>query len=128
MTTGFFDGIIMDSFRTLTNRHAKEVLCMGETSCVVFIEDEAYIFQGEGKLFLPAEMAGHPMMLSNVNGTKVMMNSGITNPIGRAAMRSSILGMIEEFRKDGILIFQRSDQRIKKTLGHIKESTVVLLL
>ncbi len=75
---------------------------MGETSCVVFIEDEAYIFQGEGKLFLPVEMVGYPMMLSNDNGTKVMMNSGITNPIGRAAMRSSILGMIEEFRKVGI--------------------------
>ena len=75
---------------------------MGETSCVVFVNGDVIIFKGKGKIILPEELASFPYMLSNDEGTKVLIEQPINNESNRLVMRSCILRIIEKFRESGV--------------------------
>lgn len=75
---------------------------MSETSCIVFVNGDVLIFKGEGKIVIPEQLIGFPFMLSNDEGTKVLIEQPINDAGSRAVMRACILQVIEEFRKVGI--------------------------
>lgn len=76
---------------------------MSETNCIVFVNGNIVIFEyGESsKIVIPEALMGYPMMISNKNGTKVIIEQPIMNPNDKAAMRKCLLEVIEEFREYG---------------------------
>jgi hypothetical protein len=50
---------------------------MGETTCLIFVGDTIQIYKGHGKFILPSEAVMYPIILTNDQATKVVMNSMI---------------------------------------------------
>lgn len=75
---------------------------MGETTCLIFVGDTIQIYKGHGRFVLPSEAAVYPIILTNDQATKVIMNSMIICKEARSAMRNCILTAIEAYRVVGI--------------------------
>ena len=73
---------------------------MGESECYVFVDDSVFVIKSNGKIVLPMELSGYPIIVNNENGTKVIISQPINNSITRGLMRSCILDTIELYRSD----------------------------
>ena len=73
---------------------------MGESKCYVFVDDGVVVIKSNGKIVLPKELSGYPIIINNENGTKVIISRLIYNPITWGLMRSCILDTIKLYRSD----------------------------
>lgn len=71
---------------------------MGENKCFVFVNGSIIVVESNGKIMLPMELMGYPIIITNNNGTKVIISQPINNAGSRALMRSYILQTIELYR------------------------------
>lgn len=52
-------------------------------------------------MVIPEALLGYPMMISNENGAKVLIERPITNPYDKAAIRKYLMDIKEKFREYG---------------------------